>query len=451
AYLPRPLTTRGHRLVYSNAIGALTVISIVLLVATRARVADLIPLYACTVFTGFTMAGAGMTKYHLGHPGPKRARNLAVALTTFVASALVTLIFVVTEFTRGAWLIVVMIPLLVLMLTRTHRRYEDEKHVLAEDAAAPSADEAHILRNHVVLVLVDTLDLATARAIQLARSLAISAEVRAVHFVIDAAHAEQVASHWGQLGHQQLALELVECPDRRLARAATELAADLAADGQTEVTLVLPRRIYRGFANRLLHGNTADRIVAAVSTLPHVSATIAPFDVGGLLARRKRSAAVAADGAEEEVRPRRAPDAHRAPPRPRHRARHPACGGGYGRPPQRAVGHHQPRLRAAVCVCPGAACRLLTGASAHDAQAGRWRLAGIGRQRRGCLGHERGSSLVGQGHRDEQSIPLGRRARSELQHVGAEPLALTPHRELGRADGHDRAWQPGPDQRAVAA
>ena len=74
--------------------------------------------------------------------------------------------------------------------------------------------------------------------------------------------------HWGQLGHQQLPLELVECPDRRLVRAATELAADLAADGQTEVTLVLPRRLYRGFANRLLHGNTADRIVAAVSTSP---------------------------------------------------------------------------------------------------------------------------------------------------------------------------------------
>jgi len=265
------------------------------------------------VFTGFTMAGAGMTKYHLGHPGPKRGRSLAVALTTFIASALVTLIFVVTEFTRGAWLVVVMIPLLVFMLTRTHRRYEEEKHVLAEDAAAPSNDDAHILRNHVVLVLVDTLDLATARAIQLARSLAISGEVRAVHFVIDAAHAEQVAAHWGQLGHQQLALELVECPDRRLSRAATELAADLAADGQTEVTLVLPRRLYRGVANRLLHGNTADRIVAAVSTLPHVSATIAPFDVGGLLARRKQAAAFAADGAAEEVRPRRAPAAHRAP------------------------------------------------------------------------------------------------------------------------------------------
>jgi hypothetical protein len=66
-------------------------------------------------------------------------------------------------------------------------------------------------------------------------------------------------------------------------RAVTEMAAELAADGSTEVTLVLPRRIYRGVANRLLHANTADRIVSAVAALPHVSATIAAFDVGRML------------------------------------------------------------------------------------------------------------------------------------------------------------------------
>ncbi len=286
AYLPRPFVTRGHRLVYSNGIITLTVVSVVLLVATRARVADLIPLYACTVFTGFTMAGAGMTKYHLSHPGPHRARNVVVNATAMTASAVVTLIFVVTEFTKGAWLVVVAIPCLVLVLTRTHRRYDEEKHVLAE-ASAAEATEAPVLRNHVVLVLVDSLDLATARAIQLARSLSISGEVRAIHFVIDTAHAQRIAEQWGQLGLRSVTLELFECPDRRLARATTELAGELAADGQTEVILVLPRRLYRGVANRLLHSHTADRIVAAVSTLPNVSATIAPFDVGGLLKVRE--------------------------------------------------------------------------------------------------------------------------------------------------------------------
>ena len=303
AYLPRPLTTRGHRLVYSNGIAALTVVSIVLLVVTRARVADLIPLYACTVFTGFTMAGAGMTKYFLTHPGPKRTQNLIVSATAFGLSAVVTLIFVVTEFTNGAWLIVVAIPLIVFFLTRTHRRYQEEKQVLVQDAsgAAAGATETRALRHSVTLVLVDKLDLATIRALQLARSFSPSGEVRAVHFVIDSAHAELLATQWRKLGMGELPLELVECPDRRLSRAATEMAAELAADGQTEVMLVLPRRLYRGVANRLLHSHAADRIVTAVSTLPHVSATIAPFDVTGLV--KRRSAMLAGDRSPGKKRP----------------------------------------------------------------------------------------------------------------------------------------------------
>lgn len=288
-YLPRPLRTRGHRLVYSNGIVALTVVSGILLVVTGAKVASLIPLYACTVFTGFTMAGAGMTKYHLNHKdAPHHRRNITVSAATLVASFIVTLIFVVTEFTRGAWLIVVCIPLIVLFLTRTNRRYSEERQVLAEDSPFAATD-APVLRHHIVLVLVDTLDLATARAVQLARSLSASAEVRAVHFVLDKERAKRMARGWGELGRWRIPLELVDCPDRRLGRAATEMAAALAADGDTEVTLVLPRRLYKGLANRLLHSNTADRIVAAVSTVPNVSATVAPFDVADHLRRRKEA------------------------------------------------------------------------------------------------------------------------------------------------------------------
>ncbi len=286
SYLPRPLTTRGHRLVYSNGVFALAALSIVLLVATRARVTSLIPLYATTVFTGFTMAGAGMTAYHARHPGPQRRRGLVVNGSAFVLSAVVTAIFVVTEFTRGAWLVVVVIPLLVLGLARTHRRYQAEKEILAEGGAT-AAVEAPTLRHQVVLVLVDRIDLATARALQLARSLALGKELRAVHFLTDDAGATRLSAAWTRLGLGKVPLDVIECPDRRLARAATELASDLAADGQTEVLMVLPRRAYRGVASRLLHDHTADRIVAAVTQVPNVSATIAPFNVRNLLERRR--------------------------------------------------------------------------------------------------------------------------------------------------------------------
>ncbi|MCU1489945.1 MAG: nucleic acid binding OB-fold tRNA/helicase-type, partial [Acidimicrobiaceae bacterium] len=285
AYLPRPLTKRGHRLVYSNGIFALAAASLVVLLVTRAQVASLIPLYACTVFTGFTMAGAGMVKHHLDHRGPNWQRDLAVAATALVASAVVTLIFVVTEFTRGAWLVVLAIPLLVLMLTRTHHRYDEERLVLAEDLATPAPSE-RVLRRHVVVVLIDRLDLASARGLQMARSLTASADVRAVHFRVDAKPADKLSRAWSMPGLAEVPLEIIDCPDRRVDRAAADLDADLAADGYTEVTLVKPRRARRGLASRVLHDRTADRIVAAVGQLPHVSATIAPFDVAGMLRER---------------------------------------------------------------------------------------------------------------------------------------------------------------------
>ncbi|MDE3206816.1 MAG: amino acid permease [Acidobacteriota bacterium] len=302
SYLPRRLTTRGHRLVYSNGIILLSFLSVALLVVTRASVASLIPLYATTVFTGFTMAGAGMTRFHLTHPGPDRRRGLIVNGTAAAVSAVVTLIFVVTEFTRGAWAVVVVIPLIIFGLSRTHRLYQSEREVLAEEVAPALAAEKMLSRQEVV-VLVDRVDLATARALQLARSLASGGQVRAVHFAVDEERSERVAQSWAKLGLGTVALQVVECPDRRLVRAVTELADSLASDGETEVLLILPRRAGHGVVGRFLHDQTADRLVAAVTAIPHVSATIAPFDVRELLERRSRPGAVDLQAAPTRPKP----------------------------------------------------------------------------------------------------------------------------------------------------
>jgi amino acid transporter len=312
SFLPRRLTGRGHRLVYSNGILMLAALSIVLLVVTRANVANLIPLYATTVFTGFTMAGAGMFKYHLNRPGPSQRRGLVLNGLAAGTSGVVTLIFLVTEFSRGAWAVVIVIPLIILTLSRTHRRYESEKSVLAEEVAIKHANSP-VLRHKEIVVLVDTVDLATARALQLARSVAAGAQVRVVHFSIDDERADRLRRAWGRLELGET-LEVIECRDRRLERAVTELAADMATDGETEVLLILPRRASHGAVGRLLHDRTAERIVAAVSPLEHVSATIAPFDVRRLLDVRSRAARASREAVlacasvpEEPETPRREP------------------------------------------------------------------------------------------------------------------------------------------------
>jgi amino acid transporter len=276
SFLPRKLTVRGHRLVFSNGILLLAGASIVLLLATNAKVSALIPMYAIGVFTGFTMAGAGMVTHHWKHRDQHWRKGVAINALAAVVCAVVVVVFAIAEFTQGAWVVVVVMPLIVFALVRTNREYREEDAIL-EEGAAVAACEAKVLRRHVVVILVDKIDLATARAIQYARTLTPD-DLHAVHFNIDHKRAELLISRWQQLGLAHLPLDVIDCPDRRLGRAALELAAELT-DGETEVSMLLPRRSYGKAWRRVLHDQTADRIVDIVSQLPHVNATIIPFHV----------------------------------------------------------------------------------------------------------------------------------------------------------------------------
>ncbi|HEV2360940.1 MAG TPA: APC family permease, partial [Acidimicrobiales bacterium] len=277
AFLPRQLTRRGHRLVFSNGIIILAVLSGALLVGTNASVASLVALYAIGVFVGFTMAGAGMVKHHLSFKEKGWRYKLVINGFAAVLSFLIVGILAVVKFTQGAWLVVVLFPVLVTVLIRLHHQYEEEQTELEENAS--HACEAPVLRRHVILVFVERLDLAAARALQVARSLGPS-DLRAVHFVLDTKVAEELRGQWTRLGLAGVPLDLVECPDRRLVRAAMELVADLASDGETEVGVFLPRRVFEGGWRRVLHDRTADKIAGYISQLPNANATIVPFPLG---------------------------------------------------------------------------------------------------------------------------------------------------------------------------
>jgi amino acid transporter len=286
SYLPRQLTKRGHRLVFSTGILVLTVVSVLILVVTRAQVDHLIPLYAIGVFTGFTMAGAGMVRYHHLHREPGWRRRSLINGTAAVLSAVVDVIIIVTKFAEGAWTIVLILPLGVLALILLHRQYAREAERLAGEEA-PAACEEPVLRRHVVIVLVDTLDLSAARAIRYARTLTPD-DLRAVHFDLDPRASDELQRQWNRLGLSRFPLDIVECPDRRLVRAALELVAEAVADGDTECTVLLPRRSFASAWRRFLHDRTADRISSALGQIDHVSATIVPYGVGDRWALRGR-------------------------------------------------------------------------------------------------------------------------------------------------------------------
>jgi len=276
SFLPRWLAKRGHRLVFSNGIIVLTAVSLTLLIVFGATVNALIPLYAIGVFTGFAMAGFGMARYHTRTKEPGWRRRRVINLIGGVYTGVVVLVFAVVKFTEGAWVIVILFPLLVYGLIQVNRRYRVEAEVLENLGGRKPPDPPNYTRR-TVLVFVDEFNLATIAALRYARGLR-PTSLRAVHFVIDQEHANELRDAWLR-ADRGIPLDLVDCPDRRLPRAAAELVARETSDQGTHVTVVLPRRSYPPLLGRLLHDQTADKIARVVSRIPRSAATIIPFDV----------------------------------------------------------------------------------------------------------------------------------------------------------------------------
>jgi amino acid transporter len=281
-FLPRPLTKRGHRLVFSNGIITLTALAVALLLVTDAKVSALVPFYAIGVFTAFAMAGYGMTRHHRTRREHGWQRKAVVNLSAGVMSTIVVGIFVVAKFTEGAWLVVVVFPILVYALIRLNRQYSAEASVL-EMSRSERPELAKYARLRV-FVFVDSVDLAEVEALRYGKGLHAD-ELSAVHFVVDADHSAKLQERWQHFEHDTQ-LRVIDCPDRHLSRAAQELVLQVKRDHpETKVTVLLPRRTYSALLGRLLHDRTADKMARAVSRIPGATAIIVPYDVESRIAR----------------------------------------------------------------------------------------------------------------------------------------------------------------------
>lgn len=279
-YLPRQLTKRGHRLAFSNGIILLASVATVLVIVTKASVDHLVAFYALGVFTGFTLVGFGMAKRALTMKDSGWRYRYVINTISGVVSFVIIIIFGVVKFTEGAWVIIVITPILVLILLRLNRQYRREQ------AALKVSDEKSrktSITRHDVTVLIDNVDLATVGAVRYARSLN-PRDLTAVHFVIDDKRAEDISAEWADNpALSDVPLELIDVPDRRLPNAAVDYAIRATQNKDVELTLLLPRRSYSRFMGRILHDQTAEAIAAPISQLSRVVATIIPFDVEKIL------------------------------------------------------------------------------------------------------------------------------------------------------------------------
>ena len=286
-YLPRQLTKRGHRLAFSNGIILLAGGGILLVVITAGSVEHLVAFYALGVFTGFTLAGFGMTRYFLRTKPEKWKLKVFVNGLAGSVSLLIVLIFSVVKFTQGAWLVLVTAPIMVFSLLRLRRQYTREQNALSVKS---HQERATSMSRHNVTIFIDSVDIATVGAVRYARSLK-PHKIKAVHFVIDDRRAEEIQKAWAESeALEDVQLDLIDCPDRRIANSALDYAIRMTERPDVELTILLPRRSYSRFLGRLLHDQTAEEIAAPISQLERVVATIVPFDVNRITSGKKQLA-----------------------------------------------------------------------------------------------------------------------------------------------------------------
>ncbi len=313
SFLPRWMMKRGQRLVFSNGIIVLTVLSVLLIAVVGANVNALVPFYAIGVFTAFSMAGFGMARYHVRHKEPGWRRKLVINFSAGVMTSIVVVIFAWVKFTEGAWLILIIFPIGVFALIRLNRQYGAEAGALqaiGDRRASGAGPSQPNYSRRVVIVFVDDFDLSTVAALRYAKSLRPTV-LRAVHFVIDSEQAERLRTAW--LPDRQVSLEFVDTPDRRLTHAAARLVRQEAATPGTQVTAILPRRSFSPLLGRLLHDRTADKIAGVVSRVPNAAATIIPFDVEDRLRVLTERQAVSQGNAPASMTPVPGPPADGSP------------------------------------------------------------------------------------------------------------------------------------------
>jgi hypothetical protein len=252
-FLPRQFANRGDRLVFSNGILILAAAAAILLVAFGGNVTLLIPLYAVGVFTSFTISQTGMVRHHLKERQPRwrlSAVNSGIgAVFTFIVAAEV----IISKFTIGAWIIVVLIPLIVLAFRGVRKHY---RHVASRLRVDPGVRLDQLPPRHGVVVLVGGVNQSSLAAIRYARSVGAEDAV-AVTVALDEEHAGVIRDQWERF-EVQFPLEIIESPYRDLTGTIEDYLDELDQRwGHDYLTVMIPEFVLPHWWQGVFHNQSA--------------------------------------------------------------------------------------------------------------------------------------------------------------------------------------------------
>lgn len=290
-YLPRQLTYRGSRLVYSRGIVSLAAIACLLIIAFQASVTKLIPLYAIGVFLSFTLSQSGMAVrwWKSGRLAPgtevketgsilkhdqrwvfKLIVNSFGAVTTFM----VMIIFAITKFSDGAYIVIFLTPALVAIFFMIHRHYKRVARSLSLEKYGEPAGISH----QTVIMPIGGVHRGTLQALKFARTL--SDDITAVHISVDPDEAERVQQKW-ELWGNGIRLVVLDSPYRLFLEPLLEYIDNIDAkrDPNEIITIVVPEFVDNEFSNLLLHMNTASTLRRVLLNRPNIVIIEVPYKV----------------------------------------------------------------------------------------------------------------------------------------------------------------------------
>jgi amino acid transporter len=271
-YMPHQMAMMGDRLVFSNGIMILGVFSCFLIIAFGGDTHALIPLYAVGVFLSFTMAQAGMVRRWLRKKGPQWKGKLTVNGIGALTTAIATTIIASTKFLHGAWIVVVLIPLIVMMFRQIHAHYEAVTEQIRLDRRGHRPPMA---RRNIVLIPIGGVNRAVIRAVDYARSR--PGEVRALLVDIDPEETAKVEMQWAQWGCG-VNLVVLPSPYRSILGSILDYVEEiLEKEPDTWVTVVLPEILPARWWQNILHNQRALLLKGALLFKDRVVLTDVPF------------------------------------------------------------------------------------------------------------------------------------------------------------------------------
>ncbi len=271
-FMPRQFAYRGERLAFNSGIVALAVIASLVVVAFRGRVEALIPLYAIGVFTAFTLSQSGMVHHWCVERGPSWRRSALINGTGAIATGIVAIVFAIAKFGLGAWIVIVIVPVLVAIMLFIRREYsqaELELHVRPETTIGPPS------RRQRVVVPLQEMRRDAIQALKFA--LTMSDTVVAVHVTDDLEAAERLRDRF-ERQVPGIEMVIVESPYRELVQPLIRyLEVTAERDASTMTVVLLPERIVSHWWERFLYNQNSHRIRDALSGHPGILVADVPF------------------------------------------------------------------------------------------------------------------------------------------------------------------------------